>query len=75
MKCSLCVSATDPEPGDAPFHRGAPKDRWDGDAAVLRGRRRLRQHLRANHQGRGATVGRDAHLCWYASHHTILMSV
>ena len=60
-------SVIDPEPGDAPCHRGAPEDRRDGDAAVLRGRGRLREHLRSNHQGRGATVGRDAYLRWCVS--------
>lgn len=64
-KVPVFDSTSDPEPGDAPCHRGAAEDRWDGDAAVLRGRGRLRQHVRPNHQGRGAAVGRDAYLCWY----------
>lgn len=34
---------------------------------MLRGRGRLRQHLRTHHQRRGAAVGRDAHLRRYVN--------
>uniref|UniRef100_A0A8D0Q857 non-specific serine/threonine protein kinase n=1 Tax=Sus scrofa TaxID=9823 RepID=A0A8D0Q857_PIG len=57
------VSSPDPEPDHAPRHHLPPQHGRHGDAAVLRGRGRLRQHVRAHHQGRGAAVGRDAHLC------------
>lgn len=48
MKASE-MSVLDPEPGDASRHRGAPEDGWNGDAAVLRGRGRLCEHLRSNY--------------------------
>lgn len=43
------LSSPDPEPDHAPRHHLPPQHRRHGDAAVLRGRGRLRQHLRADH--------------------------
>lgn len=62
----LCCP-TDPGSGDPARHRGPAQDGRHGDAAVLRGRGRLRQHLRPNHQRRGAAVGRDAHIRRYVT--------
>ncbi|XP_043359620.1 misshapen-like kinase 1 isoform X9 [Dermochelys coriacea] len=58
----LCPMPADPDPHHAPRHHLPAQHGGHGDAALLRGRGRLRQHLRAHHQGRGAAVGGDAHL-------------
>lgn len=62
-----CVAPADSGSGDPARHRGSAQDGRHGDAAVLRGRGRLRQHLRTHHQRRGAAVGRDAHLRRYVN--------
>ncbi|CAM4636018.1 unnamed protein product [Lepidochelys kempii] len=58
----LCPVPADPDPHHTPRHHLPAQHGGHGDAALLRGRGRLRQHLRAHHQGRGAAVGGDAHL-------------
>lgn len=62
-----CVAPADSGSGDPARHRGSAQDGRHGDAAVLRRRGRLRQHLRTHHQRRGAAVGRDAHLRRYVT--------
>lgn len=57
----ICVPA-DSDQHPVSRHHHPAQHRRHRAAGVLRGRGRLRQHLRTYHQGRGAAVGGDANL-------------
>lgn len=67
LELSVLFGVLDPDQYSVARHHHPAKHRRHRAAGVLRGRGRVRQHLRPHHQGRSATVGGDAYLCGYVS--------